>query len=144
VTVVSIKEPITVRWKGWTDDGYGSKMWMYYLELHKLEVKDATLELTERNPIKPMASNQTLHMGNMSHYQTFTPLEPGMYRYVLIISPPNTVNHIGIRFLFYHTLVAGSVHFKAARNLTLKYHRQLLNLLDSLTKLYKMTLLIET
>jgi hypothetical protein len=99
--VVSIKEPIRVRWKGWTDDKYGSQMWMYYLELHKLVVEDATLQLTERNPIKPMDRFQMLHMGNIEHYHTFTPLEPGMYRYVFIISPPNTVNHIEITFLFY-------------------------------------------
>jgi hypothetical protein len=98
--VVSIKEPIRVRWKGWTDDKYGSQMWMYYLELHKLVVKDATLELTELNPIKPMARNQTLHMGDVSHYQTFTPLEPGMYRYVLIILPWKLLfHHIEITFL---------------------------------------------
>ena len=55
-------------------------MWMYDLELHKLVVEDATLKLTERDPIGPMATNETRHMGGRSHYKTFTPLEPGMYR----------------------------------------------------------------
>jgi hypothetical protein len=73
---------------------------MYYLELHKLVVEDATLQLTERNPIKPMAKNEMFHMGKMSHYQTFTPLEPGIYRYVYKISPLNTGNHVEITFLF--------------------------------------------
>ncbi|XP_060598183.1 uncharacterized protein LOC132751969 isoform X2 [Ruditapes philippinarum] len=95
------KEPITVRWKGWTDDKYGSQMWMYYLELHKLVVKDATLQLTERNPIKPMARNQTLHMGNMSHYQTFTPLEPGMYSILLEVRDIANNSRIARRFVLY-------------------------------------------
>ncbi|XP_060563555.1 uncharacterized protein LOC132722945 [Ruditapes philippinarum] len=76
-------------------------MWMYYLELHKLEVKDATLELTERNPIKPMARNQTLHMGNMSHYQTFTPLEPGMYSILLEVRDIANNSRIARRFVLY-------------------------------------------
>ncbi|XP_060598180.1 uncharacterized protein LOC132751968 isoform X3 [Ruditapes philippinarum] len=95
------KEPIRVRWKGWTDDKYGSQMWMYYLELHKLVVKDATLELTELNPIKPMARNQTLHMGNTSHYQTFTPLEPGMYSILLEVRDIANNSRIARRFVLY-------------------------------------------
>lgn len=75
-----MQKPITMYWKDWTDDKYGSQMWMYYLELHKLVVKDETLKLTELDPTGPMDTANVMHMENVVHEHTFTPKEPGIYR----------------------------------------------------------------
>ncbi|XP_053374459.1 uncharacterized protein LOC128547004 [Mercenaria mercenaria] len=76
-------------------------MWMYYLELHKLVVKDATQELTERNPIGPMATAEVNHMGDVVHSHTFIPKEPGMYSCLMEVRDISNNSRITRRFVLY-------------------------------------------
>ncbi|XP_045170153.2 uncharacterized protein LOC123532684 isoform X7 [Mercenaria mercenaria] len=120
------KKPITIYWKGWTDDEYGSQMWMYYLELHKLVVKDATQELTERNPIGPMATAEVNHMGDVVHSHTFIPKEPGMYSCLMEVRDISNNSRITRRFVLYdnvsdvelNTDSPYGLHISSARNHT--------------------------
>ncbi|XP_053374452.1 uncharacterized protein LOC123532684 isoform X3 [Mercenaria mercenaria] len=119
------KDPITVYWKGWTDDLYGSQMWMYYLELHKLVVNDATLHLTERDPVGPMDRAFVMHMGDL-HTHTFTPKEPGMYSILLEVRDISNNSRIARRFVLYdsvsnvelNTESLNGLHISSAKNHT--------------------------
>ena len=84
------KNPVQLWWKGWVDsDEVTSGVGIYYFEVHKLVAKDATFKLTEDNPIKPLMTDSVMHVGGstnqIQHNKTFTPSEPGMYRYDGII-----------------------------------------------------------
>ncbi|WAQ95012.1 FGFR2-like protein, partial [Mya arenaria] len=96
VTEEFTNRPIRLEWKGWEDsDIYTAGVGMYYLELHKLETKDATQELTETNPVEPMAEGYVNHEGGRNsqvlHTFSFTPTEPGMYRRFALYDPDSTV-----------------------------------------------------
>ena len=66
-------------------DNVTSGVVLYNFEVHTLVIKDATLTLTEDNPIKPMMTDFVVHVGGstsqIQHNTTFIPPEPGIYRY---------------------------------------------------------------
>ncbi|XP_052223457.1 uncharacterized protein LOC127839217 isoform X2 [Dreissena polymorpha] len=100
------KTPIVLQWKGWVDtDKYSAGVGAYRLELHRLEVKDATLELTEANPTLPLLENRVNHTGNTTVQNlfstTFTPPEPGMYSIVMEVTDNANNSIFTRRFALY-------------------------------------------
>ncbi|XP_052799140.1 uncharacterized protein LOC128230732 [Mya arenaria] len=106
VTEEFTNRPIRLEWKGWEDsDIYTAGVGMYYLELHKLETKDATQELTETNPVEPMAEGYVNHEGGRNsqvlHTFSFTPTEPGMYSILMEVRDNANNSIIARRFALY-------------------------------------------
>ncbi|KAH3716928.1 uncharacterized protein LOC127855528 [Dreissena polymorpha] len=100
------KTPIVLEWEGWVDtDQYSAGVGAYRLELHRLEVKDATLELTEANPTLPLLENRVDHtkntMGQNLFRTTFTPPEPGMYSIVMEVTDNANNSIFTRRFALY-------------------------------------------
>ncbi|KAH3717275.1 hypothetical protein DPMN_060057 [Dreissena polymorpha] len=106
VTSEFTKTPIVLEWKGWVDtDNYSAGVGAYRLELHRLEVKDETLELTEANPTLPLMENRVIHTGNTMVQNlfstTFTPPEPGLYSIVMEVTDNANNSIFTRRFALY-------------------------------------------